>query len=450
MNSSLHSHERPQPGPAQVRPIWDGENLVVPSPHTPPPEPERDLKRWTKDNAFGSRIDPRRIVGLDAARGFALLGMIAVHVLPAYNEYTGEPTLIWTLFAGHAAGLFAVLAGLTVALLTGGSNPHAGSKLDRSRASLIVRALLILLLGLSLDQLQLTVYNILPYYGLMFLLTVPLVTLRIRYLLACAVASTLVGPIAIFMTNKWGGYTTTHNPNFFDLVNMPIDTGITLFLGGTYPAATWIAYLCVGLAIGRMNLHWLATHVRLIVIGGILSATGFVLSTLLIDYAGGFRQLYFHTVDYEAQDIRDVISFGPEDHLPTDTWWWLLINGPHTNTPFSIISTIGLALLSIGTFLVVARVSGQILVPLISSGSMTLTLYTLHLLSLSAFSDDFESTPIIWFAIQALGAVMIGIGWHLARGKGPLEVAISKVCSRIAIAFVPDSPRPVLVEAKPS
>lgn len=450
MNSSSHPSQRPQPGPAHVRPIWDGENLVAPSPYAPPPEPEPAPRFWTKDRAFGSKTDPRRIVGLDAARGFALLGMIAIHVLPAYNEYTGEPTFIWTLFAGHAAALFAVLAGITVALLTGGSRPHVGSRRKRSRTSLITRALLIFVLGLLLDQLHLTVYNILPYYGLMFLLAVPLISLRIRYLQLGVAAFATLGPVAVFLTNQWGGYTTILNPQFSDLFNMPVDTFITLFIGGTYPAATWMTYLCLGMAVGRLNLHWLINHVNLIIVGGFLSVVGFVMSTFLVDYAGGFRQLYYYSDGYEAQDITDIIDYGPQDHLPTDTWWWLTINGPHTNTPFSILSSAGLALVLIGVFLVTARVSRYILEPLISIGSMSLTLYTVHLLSLFLFSSTFKTEPVLWFIIQVLGALIFGVGWHLAVGRGPLESVISRTCSRVAVALVPDSPEPVITEAKSS
>ena len=32
----------------------------------------------------------RRLVGIDAARGLALIGLMAIHLLPAWNEETGE------------------------------------------------------------------------------------------------------------------------------------------------------------------------------------------------------------------------------------------------------------------------------------------------------------------------------------------------------------------------
>ena len=61
-----------------------------------------------------------RLVGIDAARGLALAGMMATHLLPAWNETTGDATLNWILFPGNAAALFALLAGVGLALSTGG------------------------------------------------------------------------------------------------------------------------------------------------------------------------------------------------------------------------------------------------------------------------------------------------------------------------------------------
>lgn len=431
---------RPVPGPAAVRPIWDGEEDVDPASLTPPPDPEPGPTpaRWTKAAAFGPAGNPRRILGLDAARGFALVGMIAVHTLPAYNATTDEPTLVWRLFAGHAAGLFAVLAGVSIALITGANNPHTGRRLRRDRFSLVTRALLILAVGLALDEFGLPVYDILPYYGLMFLLAVPLTRLRIRWLLVAAALIIAVGPVVIVLVNRWGGYTTTLNPDFSSLTSMPVDTLLTLLVGGTYPAVTWMAYLCLGMAIGRLNLRWLMTQVRLATAGAVTAAAGFLTSTFLVDYVGGFDRLYELTAGYDSDDIQEIIDYGPDEHLPTDTWWWMSIAGPHTNTPLSVIATAGLALLALGAFLIIARVMNDLLVPLIAAGSMTLTLYVSHMLFLLALGDRAGDEPSLWFVVQVIAALVFATAWQLARGRGPLEEIVAQVCRAISRAFVPD------------
>src|SRR5690606_17092001 len=53
----------------------------------------------------------KRLIGIDAARGLALIGLIAVHILPDETA-GGDPSLAWTLFSGDSAALFALLAGV--------------------------------------------------------------------------------------------------------------------------------------------------------------------------------------------------------------------------------------------------------------------------------------------------------------------------------------------------
>ena len=100
------------------------------------------------------RRTTRGIMGADVARGFALVGMIAVHTLPASVGTTDQPSLAWALFGGHSAALFAVPAGVGLAFLTGGRNPRKGLEARRARVGLAVRALLLFTLGLLLNTLD--------------------------------------------------------------------------------------------------------------------------------------------------------------------------------------------------------------------------------------------------------------------------------------------------------
>ncbi|VEI51695.1 heparan-alpha-glucosaminide N-acetyltransferase domain-containing protein [Kocuria rosea] len=67
----------------------------------------------------------RRLAGIDAARGMALIGMISIHIMPSWDPVTFEPTAQWTVFAGRSAALFALLAGVGLAFSTGGRTPHS-------------------------------------------------------------------------------------------------------------------------------------------------------------------------------------------------------------------------------------------------------------------------------------------------------------------------------------
>ena len=75
--------------------------------------------------ATGSSSGPRqRLDGVDAARAVALVGMASVHILPVMTA-AGTETLAGAVAAGRASALFAVLAGVGVALSTGGRTPPA-------------------------------------------------------------------------------------------------------------------------------------------------------------------------------------------------------------------------------------------------------------------------------------------------------------------------------------
>jgi uncharacterized membrane protein len=56
---------------------------------------------------------------VDAARGVALAGMASVHILPVVAR-DGTETVAGAVAAGRASALFAVLAGVGIALSTGG------------------------------------------------------------------------------------------------------------------------------------------------------------------------------------------------------------------------------------------------------------------------------------------------------------------------------------------
>lgn len=79
--------------------------------------------RWTDRTAEPASVRDRsaarkpsgRLVGVDAARGLALVGLMSVHVLPSSGDETTEPTWSHILFSGDSAALFALLAASVLA-----------------------------------------------------------------------------------------------------------------------------------------------------------------------------------------------------------------------------------------------------------------------------------------------------------------------------------------------
>lgn len=369
----------------------------------------------------------RRLAGVDAARGIALLGMISVHILPSWDPETFEATAQWTLFSGRAAALFALLAGVGLAFSSGGRHVHEGRRRAGDRVGLLVRAVLIAVLGLLVNQTSPAdppAYNILVYYGVFFLLAVPFLHLSARALLAWAAGFAVLGPVLIHLLGPVLPAFETYNPTVADVLGAPGTTLAQLLLTGSYPALTYLVYLLAGLAVGRLRLAERRTQLGLLVGGAALAAFSALASWLLLHPLGGIGRLLAASPYLGRDDVQDVLVWGPDPVLPTSTWWWLAVAGPHTNTPLALLSGVGTGALVLGLCLLVARRAEGVLLPLVAAGSMTLTLYSAHLLALS-FEVHYEQ-PVLWFLVQAVVAVVFAVLWRRALGQGPLERLVGR------------------------
>ena len=90
--------------------------------------------------------EPVRIGGLDVARGLAVLGMFGAH-LDIGGELTTDPSSWAALVDGRSSILFATLAGVSIALLSGRTRPAEDVDLVRARLRIAVRAAWIFVLG---------------------------------------------------------------------------------------------------------------------------------------------------------------------------------------------------------------------------------------------------------------------------------------------------------------
>ncbi|MGP5592306.1 DUF418 domain-containing protein [Corynebacterium flavescens] len=414
---------RPQPGRRKsFRKIWTG-------------DPAADA---TEETVFNGRFIKGRITGFDAARGFALIGMVAVHTLPSWSPQNYEPTLTWILFAGHSAALFAVLAGVSLALISGGKSPHTGRRLRRDRVQIVVRALLIFLIGMTINFINIPVFNILQYYGLMFLFAAPFLRLSIRMLLSAAFLTAVAGPFVAFFANANFDYEVIYNASLTDLFFSPIDTFLTLLVGGTYPVLTWMAFVFLGMAVGRMDLSSLKVQIRLGAAGALCALISSLSSDVLLNFLGGWDRLLQKTPGLNGSDLLDILDYGPQDNsfMPTSTLWWLTVNAPHADTFFSLTKSAGLALVAICVFLLWSRTNPGILLPLMSAGAMTFTLYVAHLIVLSVI--DTATFPGLWFAIQITVMLAFAYFWSQAQQRGPVESIISWTTKAAGRALVPD------------
>jgi hypothetical protein len=347
------------------------------------------------------------LVGLDVARCIALLGMVATHILLDFTP-EGDLTFSQWLAGGRASALFAVLAGVSMALMTGRQAPVHGPDRVLLSAALAVRALMIAGLGLLLAELDSGLAIILTYYGVLFLLGLPFLGLRARPLALLAAAWVVVAPIASHLVRPELPVRGFESPDAAQLLD-PAQLASELLLTGYYPAIPWLAYLLAGMALGRCDLR----DRRVL---AVLATAGLALAVLTTQVS---RALVDPTVT--AATARGMFGVTP----PDGDWSWLLVVAPHSATPFDLAQSIGSALVVIALCLLLERALSErgrvFLAVLFGAGTMTLTLYSLHVLLRTRSvwpPDDPRSYDVHVLVLLAVGAVFVAFG-----RRGPLEHA---------------------------
>lgn len=350
------------------------------------------------------------------ARCLALLGMVATHVLDERTE-TGELALGQALAGGRASALFAVLAGVSIALM---------SRKRPVAPGLAVRALLIAVVGLALGELESGLAIILTYYGLLFLLALPFLSLSAPALLAVAALWVVAAPVLSHAVRPMLPERGFNSPTFGQLAEDPLGLLSELAFTGYYPAVPWLAYALVGMAVGRLDLTGRRTPAVLAGVGALLAVVMTAVSAWLTSRPSIAEALLAdpppgrQTID----ELLDGISTGMFGTTPTGgTWHWLLVVAPHSATPFDLLQTIGSALVVIGLALVVVRSVGsfgaRFLAVLFGAGTMTLTLYSLHVVLRTPGVLPVGLAESYLFHVLVLLA--IGMAYVALGRRGPLE-----------------------------
>lgn len=343
-------------------------------------------------SAAFAHSDPRaRVVGIDIARGLAILGMFVAHATPRVN---GTELVV----DGRSSILFATLAGVSLGLLTGAERPTPrGIRSDRV-TSIVLRAIFIFLIGVVLSSFDSDVAVILDYYGIMFLLLTP-----VLFFPRWALAAVGVGLLALAPALGAGqGDVNTSR----DSVNYFVDYYI---LNGYYPVLIWLPFLLTGLIVARSGLTRPRTQVLMIGVGTFFAFAGYGAAAAVPG------------VSAEA----------------------------HSGSTAEVLGSGGLAIAIIGALLWLtaperascARMLRGVLWPVAAAGSMALTLYTLQILALIGLvavrdggdqgvpvTVDYPGFPLL--VGMVLASLLFASLWRLFLGKGPLERALAAASHR--------------------
>jgi hypothetical protein len=187
---------------------------------------------------------------------------------------------------------------------------------------------------------------------------------------------------------------------------------------------SWTTYLFAGLAVGRSDLRRVGSAARLLALGLVAAVTAKAASAWLLAQVGGVQRLA-RTVGSTPEQVDEALRTGMFGTTPREDWRWLVVSGPHSGTTLDLVHTTGTALAVLGTCLLVVRVLPRLLVlPFAAAGSMTLTLYTAHVLALADGSPLLSTDRArLWWAHVLVGLVAATV-WRTQVGRGPLEALL--------------------------
>lgn len=377
------------------------------------------------DDSMNDSGSSQRLLGVDAARLAAVLGMFAAHVFALY-EISGapaySPTFTGAVVSGRASVLFMVLAGLSLGLLSK-SMARKGFSHHKVYSVLVLRALIIAVLGMAIGSVNEAIAVILVHYGLLFLL-LPLalklsrITIWVVSVLWLLLMPVLWRPLA----GSWMGNSLGHNPSFGDLLTPQLllkDLAVT----GYYPLMIWFGFGLLGIAIGRCNLRSTRT-------AGLIAAGG--TSIAAATYAAG-HLASMKNAGIIAQELGLDLSLVPtmittgrlpgtnlDPFLDNPAYLWLPTG--HSNSLLSTLHNAACAAAIIGLLsLIIGRlgVLGRILA---GAGRAPLTLYAGHIILLPAMKENMDPTAIWWILCSATAVCGIWLGF--SRASGPLEYGV--------------------------
>lgn len=347
----------------------------------------------------GVPVSGVRLQGVDVARALALLGMMATHVGGIADQVDWSDPGTWAAVAhGRSSSLFAVLAGVSIGLTSGRTTPPGPPTIGRIRARLAIRAAVVVAIGLLLMALQTPVYVILPTYGALFLLAVPVLRVRARWLLVLAAACAVASPVVAL-----------------GIVPLYADAGMwEVQLGLVYPVVTFMAYVLVGLAVARAGLEERGRQVALLASGAVVATAAYVVGNLLAPVPVDAVQA-FPGVPYAGQGNSSSAAVAQLFLSPRD----------HSSSIVDVVGTAGVAVAVIALCTLLfdghgrGRLAERIAFPLAAVGSMPLTVYAGHLVVLALLPGYPDSSAAwAWFAV---GSVLFAMLWRTFLGRGPLE-----------------------------
>ncbi|SFR72241.1 Uncharacterized membrane protein [Agromyces sp. CF514] len=351
-----------------------------------------------------------RVIGVDAARGLALIGMFVAHVAPVVDDAT-TMTLIG-IADERPRLLFALTAGIGLGFISGGVRPlEAPGERGVLRRQIAIRAVILIAMGLLIAAtLHPLVFIILDVYGVAFLLMLPLLFLPPRVALVVGIGLLAVAPALAEIAARTPFVAAARE----GALRIPVDWAVS----GAYPVIVWVPVMLIGLALARLDLGSRTTVFLTGLIGAAVACVLLPLSTLL-----------------------------PSPFMVADAAWSVPLRASLETLANTGVAAALVALLLVLTGFVAPaarRVAVAVTSPVAAMGSMPLTVYTLHLVVIAlAVRTDPASGTITddsWPLLVGLvvGSMLFAWLWRRYVGRGPLEMLLRWASGRSRRPATPD------------
>ena len=353
-----------------------------------------------------------RIIGLDIARAFAIIGMVIVNFKVTMGAESAGPQWLRTLaamFDGRAAATFVILAGIGASL---GSRRAriGGSAVEQRTAQLTLakRALFLFVLGWAFYLVWPA--DILHFYGVY--LAIGAIVLfapnrRLLTLAAVAVVVSLVFIVSFDYFANWNlddiSYTGVASPGGFVR---------NLFFDGFHPVFPWVAFYLFGMWLGRTDLRDPTWRRTLAIRAAIVVA---------------------------ATEAAAWVVIGPKgsnlDDLADESWRWLFSVEPLPPLPLYLAAGAATAILVIvGSIWLGQWLPARLSEPLVSTGQLALTIYIAHVIVGLGFLEELgrlENQTLafaVWTSLVFSAAAVL-FSWLIRKRyrRGPFEWLMRRV-----------------------
>ena len=344
-----------------------------------------------------------RVDGVDAARGFALIGMFVAHVSPAVSSV--EFASLIALADERPRLLFALTAGMGLGFITGATRPLAEGR-GELRRQIAIRAVILIILGIGIAvTLHPLVYIILDVYGVAFLLMLPLLFLPRGVALGIGIVLLAVAP-AFAELAKQTEVVAEMQASSLGLV-------ADWFVSGAYPVFVWVAAMLIGLALVRYDLGKPRVVAIAALIGAYAAAALLPIAALM---PGGNA----------APPVNALAALGAEARASAAMTEAVRLSIEAVgNVGVGVVVVAAMLLLLQFAVPAVRRVAGMLLSSVTAMGSMPLSVYTLHLvvIALAVRTERGVRTDDSWALLIALivGSMLFAWLWRRYIGRGPLE-----------------------------